>query len=73
MRLMWDQAAKGLWIGALFGGISGLGVCMFLIEGTLLFPGDTILFGALLFGLLGFLYGETFFAWLKENWSWFIG
>lgn len=72
MRYMWGQAAKGLWMGALFGGFSGLGVCMFLIDGTLLFPGDTILFGAILFGVLGFLYGETFFAWLRENWFWYI-
>lgn len=73
MRFMWGEGAKGLWVGALAGGLVGLGVCMWLIEGTRLFPGDTILFGAIICGVLGFLMGETFFEWLKERWHWFVG
>jgi ABC-type nitrate/sulfonate/bicarbonate transport system permease component len=68
MRFMWGQGLKGLLVGVPLGGLAGLGVCMWLIDGTLLFPGDTMLFGAILCGVLGFLYGETFFQWLKDNW-----
>jgi len=73
MQFMWGEGAKGLWVGARVGGLAGLGVCMWLIEGTLLFPGDTMLFGAIICGVLGFLMGETFFDWLKERWHWFVG
>lgn len=68
MRFMWGQGLKGLLVGAPLGGLAGLGVCMWFIDGTLLFPGDTMLSGAILCGVLGFLYGETFFQWLKDNW-----
>lgn len=71
MSFMWGQGAKGLWVGALLGAVTGLGVCTYLIEGTLLFPGDTMLVGALVCGALGFVYGESFFEWLKERWYWF--
>jgi len=82
MDFMWGQGAKGLWVGALLGGPAG--VFIWLIRGTLLFPADAMLFGAiicailgLLFGaifcaILGFLMGDTFFAWLKEWWPIFI-
>ena len=73
MQFMWVEGAKGLWVGALVGGLVGLGACMWIIEGTLLFPGDTILFGAIICSVLGFLMGETFFEWLKERWHWFVG
>ncbi len=73
MRFMWGEGAKGLWVGMLLGAFAGLGVCMWLIQGTLLFPGDTMLFGAIICGILGFLFGETFFEWLKERWHWFVG
>ncbi len=47
-----------------------MGVCTFLIEGTLWFPGDTIVAGALICGTLGYVVGEDFIDWLKENWWW---
>ena len=72
MIFMWAQGAKGLGVGALLGGLMGLGVCMWIIEGTWLFPGDTILIGAILCGLAGFLFGQTFFEWLKVHWHWFF-
>ncbi len=73
MNFMWNEGLKGLLVGGLLGGLAGLGVCMWLINGTLLFPGDTILAGALICGVLGFLYGEVFFVWLKSNWYHFVG
>ena len=58
----------GVFFGALIGGGLGLGACMFIFEGTLLFPGDTILCGAMICGVLGFFFGGGFVEWLKEHW-----
>lgn len=65
------SAISGTFLGALVGGGLGLGVCVFVIEGTWLFTGDTVLFGAIICGILGMIYGEPFVDWLKENWDWF--
>lgn len=65
------SAISGAFLGALAGGGLGLGVCVFVIEGTWLFTGDTVLFGAIICGTLGMIYGEPFVDWLKENWHWF--
>lgn len=59
-------------LGALIGAAAGLGVCVYLISFTILFPGDTMVFGALLCGTLGFVYGESFVDWLLENFWHFI-
>jgi hypothetical protein len=67
---MWGQGAKGLWVGALLGALMGLGVCMWILRSTILFPGDTMLFGAIVCGILGFLFGDSFFDWLKDNLHW---
>lgn len=64
-------AIFGAFLGALVGGGLGLGVCVFVIEGTWLFTGDTVLIGAIICGTLGMIYGEPFVYWLKENWDWF--
>ena len=61
----------GVFLGALVGGGLGLGACIFIIEGTLLFLGGTILAGALICGTLRFFLGESFIEWLEENWWWF--
>jgi hypothetical protein len=61
----------GVFFGALIGGGLGLGACTFIFEDTLFFTGDTVLIGAVLFGTLGFFFGEGFIDWLKENWWWF--
>ena len=66
-----DNALTGALLGALIGGGLGLGACIWIIEGTLLFPGDTIIAGALICGTLGFFFGEDFIEWLKESWWWF--
>lgn len=65
------NVVTGVFLGALVGGGLGLGACIFIIEGTLWFPGDTIVAGALICGTLGFFLGEGFIEWLKENWYWF--
>ena len=64
-----SNALTGMFLGALIGGSLGLGLCVFVIDGTLWFPGDTIVAGALICGTLGFVLGEDFIDWLKENWS----
>ncbi len=61
----------GTLLGALCGAGVGLGVCMFIIDEPPLFPGDTILIGAIICGTLGYFWGEGFIEWLKENWWWF--
>lgn len=66
------NAIKGLIWGAFLGALSGLGVCIWLISGTLLFPGDTMVAGALICGAFGYIYGDSFFEWLKSNWDSFI-
>lgn len=60
----------GVILGAFTGATAGLGLCVYVIPGTLLFPGDTIVFGALAFAYFGYRYGEDFFDWLNENWWW---
>ena len=67
----WKDTLLGTGLGALAGGGMGLGACMFIFDDPPLFVGDTILFGALICGVLGFLYGESFIDWLKENVIWF--
>jgi hypothetical protein len=61
----------GALVGALIGGGLGLGACIYIFEGTLLFAGDTVLVGAVVCGTLGFFLGKGFIEWLKENWWWF--
>jgi len=62
---------KGLLLGAFLGASLGLGVCTFIIDDPLLFPGDTIAIGAAVFGTCGYVWGDDFFEWVKENWQWF--
>lgn len=65
------DAIKGLFIGAILGGLAGLGACIWLIPGTLLFPGDTMVAGAAICGTCGYVWGDEFFEWLKEHWQQF--
>lgn len=58
----------GVLLGALIGGGLGLGACMYVFDGTLFFTGDTVLFGAVTCGTLGFFFGEDFIESLKQNW-----
>jgi hypothetical protein len=61
----------GVLFGALAGGGIGLGACIFVFDEPPLFIGDTVLFGAIVCGALGYFLGEGFIAWLTENWWWF--
>ncbi len=63
-----DNAIKGLIIGALLGAVAGLGVCVWLLTETWLFPGDTMVIGSLFCGTCGYLWGEDFFDALLEYW-----
>lgn len=59
---------KGMLAGVVFGAGGGLGVCVWLIDGNLLFPGDTMLVGAAVCGFLGYAMGDAFFEWVWEHW-----
>ncbi|MFO0924692.1 MAG: hypothetical protein U0905_19660 [Pirellulales bacterium] len=61
----------GTLLGGLCGGGLGLGACMFIFDEPPFFTGDTILIGAMVCGVLGYLLGGGFIEWLKENWWWF--
>ena len=65
------NSIRGAILGGLIGGSMGLGVCVWMIPETILFPGDTVLAGAIVCGLGGYRYGESFIDWLNENWWWF--
>ncbi len=60
---------KGLVVGAILGGLAGLGVCFWLLAETPFFPGDTIVAGAL---ICGYRWGDDFFDWLNDYWHHFI-
>lgn len=62
---------SGVLLGTLVGAGLGLGACIFVFDGTLLFTGDTVLLGSVTCGTLGYFLGEGFIDWLKENWWWF--
>lgn len=61
------NALAGCFFGALAGGGLGLG-SMLLFDDPPFFPGDTVLIGALLCGVLGLCLGAGFIEWLKESW-----
>ncbi len=64
------HSLSGLLLGALIGGLLGLAVWTLIIGKPVWFPGDTIVAGALICGTLGYVVGEDFIEWLKENWWW---
>ena len=61
----------GVLLSGLVGGGLGLGACVFVFEGTLLFTGETVLIGAVTCSTMSYFLGEGFLEWLKENWWWF--
>ena len=61
----------GTLLGALIGSGLGLGTCIYIFDEPPFFAGDTILFGAIVCGALGYFLGEGFIEWLKKNWWWF--
>ena len=64
------DAIKAMVFFAIFGGAGGLGLCIWVLEDTLLFPGDTMLVGALVFGTLGFFMGDRLYEVITEYWHW---
>ena len=65
------QSLRGLIFGAVLGALAGLGVCVWLLAETLFFPGDTMVAGALICGVAGYIWGDEFFEWLDNHWHWF--
>jgi hypothetical protein len=65
------NTVTGLIVGAFIGATAGLVVCTWLLSGTLFLTGDTVPFGAVLCGDLGWWFGDRIFDWLQENWWWF--
>jgi len=63
-----ENIIAGVLLGAVVGGGIGLGACVFIFDEPPLFTGDTVLIGATTCGVLGFLLGDGFIEWLKENW-----
>jgi hypothetical protein len=61
------SAVYGALVGLFIGASGGWFACAYLFPETLFFPGDTMLFGAVLFGFLGYRYGHRF---IDEVWSW---
>lgn len=66
-----DGFAGALW-GVFFGGLAGLGVCIWAIDTPPLFPGDTVVIGAALLGLLGFVFGRPLLDLIGEHWHRFF-
>lgn len=60
------DAVVGLVAGAAWG--ATLGICMWLLPGAILFPGDTMALGAVVFAALGYYKGNDFFRWLRDHW-----
>ena len=67
MQASKGQAAKCTLIGAGFGALVGLTLRMWLIDEAWLFPGDTVVIGAILFAILGYWYGQSFLDFLREH------
>ena len=66
-----NDAIKGALLGGFLGALAGLGTCIWIIPSTWLFPGDTILIGAVVFGVCELLFGDQFFDLVRDHWWWF--
>lgn len=62
------DATKGLFLGMLLGATGGLGVCMWILEDSIFFTGDTVLIGGVLGTIAGFIWGDDFFDFVREHW-----
>lgn len=62
------NAVVGLILGILWGGGIGLGLCIWVLPVTLWFPGDTMIAGAIVCGVLGYFKGDDFFRWMRDHW-----
>lgn len=62
------DAVVGLIAGAFWGATLGLGIGVWLVARTILFPGDTMVLGAIVCGVLGYYKGSDFFRWLRDHW-----
>ncbi len=63
----------GLFFGIILGGSIGLGVCIWVLPGTLFFEGDTVLAGAVIGAIGGWWYGDPFIEGMKDlmsSWWW---
>ena len=64
-----QNTIMGVLLGALIGAVFGMSVCFVLFDETPLIVALAIVVGALICGTLGFMFGESFIEWLKENWD----
>ncbi len=65
------ERTRGVLAGVGLGGLSGLGVCIWLLDTPVVFSGDTMLLGAVLLGTCGWFWGDDFIEWVKEHGWWF--
>jgi ABC-type nitrate/sulfonate/bicarbonate transport system permease component len=63
------HAIAGMIWGIFIGGGIGLGVCTLILDQTLFFTGDTVLFGAIICGLCGLIFGDRFLLWIEDQWE----
>lgn len=63
------DAVVGAIAGVLFGATSGLAICLWLLPDRFrLFPGDTMVLGAVVCAGLGYWKGDDFFRSLRDHW-----
>lgn len=67
-----SDAFKGLIGGAVLGAIAGRYLSIWFMLEPLLFFGDAIALGALLGGIVGFLWGDKMFEWAGELWHFWV-
>ncbi|MFH5804536.1 hypothetical protein [Alienimonas sp. DA493] len=69
-----EASLSGAVTGAILGGLAGLGVCAWWLTGPPpLFPGDTILGGALLVGWIGWRWGKPAVARVRDEFlTWWV-
>ena len=68
MLYQWREALVGAGLGALIGGVWFVTGSWHATSPTRLFPGESVVVIAALFGLAGFLLGEQFTETLKRWW-----
>ena len=70
MQFQWREGLTGLFVGAGIGVVAGFSLGTWSFELSLLYLVLAMLAGAVICGVAGFLFGESFLEWLKNYWWW---
>jgi hypothetical protein len=65
-----DRTPLDIIPGMVAGAVLGLVVLLFLMTPYLVFPGDLVILGTVVGGMLGYLLGNDFFIWFREKLFW---